>query len=100
MTEQTVYSGIIVDNNTELTLVQLSQASGQPAEWVLELVEEGIIEPICRDSVPWSFHGWSLRRVRIARRLEIDLGVNLAGAALALELLEEVEDLRRRMGQM
>ena len=31
----------------------------------------------------------SVRRVRRAQRLEQDLGVNVAGAALALELLEE-----------
>jgi len=37
-----------------------------------------------------------VRRVRCALRLESDLGVNLAGAALALDLLEELNRLRAR----
>lgn len=86
-----------MDEGTELTLVQLSQACGQPAEWILELVEEGIIEPIGRDRAHWRFRARSLRRVQVVQRLERDLGVNLAGAALALELLEEVEQLRKRL---
>ena len=43
----------------------------------------------------WRFSGAQLRRARIALRLERDLGVNAAGVALALELLEELEQLRR-----
>jgi len=34
-----------------------------------------------------------VRRVRCAQRLEQDLGVNVAGAALAIDLLEELERL-------
>jgi len=34
-------------------------------------------------------------RARIALRLERDLGINVPGVALALELLEELEQLRR-----
>jgi chaperone modulatory protein CbpM len=47
------------------------------------------------DAAEWRFSGAQLRRARIALRLERDLGVNAAGVALALELLEELEQLRR-----
>jgi chaperone modulatory protein CbpM len=36
-------------------------------------------------------------RVRSALRLQRDLGVNLAGIALALDLMEELEDLRSQL---
>jgi chaperone modulatory protein CbpM len=39
-----------------------------------------------------------LRRARLAVRLERDLEVNLAGVALALDLLEEIDRLRRALG--
>jgi chaperone modulatory protein CbpM len=42
----------------------------------------------------------SLRRIRCAERLEEDLGVNSAGAALVLDLLEELERLRTRLGRI
>jgi len=45
----------------------------------------------------FEFHGVSVRRVRCAQRLEQDLGVNVAGAALALDLIEELERLRTRL---
>ena len=49
------------------------------------------------EQVHWRFSASCLRRARIAQRLECDLGVNLAGAALALELLDEVERLSAKL---
>ncbi len=97
MTKQSILSGIVVDETMEFTLADLSRASGRPAEWILELVAEGVIEPIGHDPAHWRFRGRSLQRVCIVQRLESDLGVNLPGAALAIELLEEVEQLRKRL---
>ena len=97
MVKQTILTGIIVDESAEFTLGELSRACGKPAEWLLELVDEGVIEPIGEDQATWRFRGTCLRRVLIVQRLESDLGVNLAGAALALELLEEVEMLRKKL---
>jgi chaperone modulatory protein CbpM len=64
-------------------------------------VEEGVISVLEIDAAEWRFSGAQLRRARIALRLERDLGVNAAGVALALELLEELEQLRRdrRLGR-
>jgi chaperone modulatory protein CbpM len=100
MTRQTVLTGIIVEESSEFTLGELSRACGKPAEWILALVEEGVIEPVGTDQTHWHFRGHCLRRVRIVQRLQSDLGVNLAGAALALELLEEVETLRNRIAAL
>jgi len=96
MAEQTILTGIIVDEHAELTLVELSLACGRPAEWILELVDEGILEPIGQDQPHWRFRASCLRRVQIVCHLQADLGVNLAGAALALELLDEVGRLHRQ----
>lgn len=98
MKSQTILTGIVVDEDAEFTLIELSQACGRPAEWIIELVEEGVIEPVGTVQADWRFRGACLRRVQIANRLASDLGVNLPGAALALELLDEVERLRRRLG--
>ncbi|MES9898626.1 MAG: chaperone modulator CbpM [Sedimenticola sp.] len=97
MSKQTILTGIIVEESTEFTLGELSRACGKPADWILALVEEGVIEPVGVDQTHWYFPGHCLRRVHIIQRLESDLGLNLAGAALALELLEEVETLRNRI---
>ena len=69
-------------------------------ERVVTLVEEGIVEPRGRDPARWRFQGVSVRRVRCAVRLERDLGVNVAGAALALDLLDELQLLRARLQRL
>lgn len=92
-----VTSSLLVDSDHPLTLAELCRACSMHAEWVLELVDEGILEPMGPEAVQWRFSGHNLRRALVVRRLQRDLGVNLAGAALALELMEEVETLRARL---
>ena len=93
-------SGEVLEEDVELTLAELCQACQLPAEQLFELVEEGVIDPRGPDPLHWRFHGISLRRVRCVRRLRQDLGVNVAGAALALDLLEELEQLRDRLRRL
>lgn len=93
-------SGEIFEEEIELSLADLCRACQLPAERVFELVEQGVIEPIGRDPARWRFQGISVRRVRCAQRLEQDLGVNVAGAALAIDLLEELERLRARLRRL
>ena len=90
-------SVVILDDAEEITLADLSRACRVHAEWVMELVEEGVIEPrgtrrpamaLCRDD----------RGAREkARRLQNDLGINLPGVALALQLLDRIDALEARM---
>jgi chaperone modulatory protein CbpM len=64
------------------------------------LVEQGILEPAGRRGRHWCFPASSLRRTRITLHLQRDLGVNLAGAALVLDLLERIEELDTRLRAM
>ena len=88
-----VHIGTVIEEGS-LTLGQLCRACGVHADWIISLVEEGIIEPQGADIRLWRFSGTSLVRARSALRLQRDLGVNLAGIALALDLMEELESLR------
>jgi chaperone modulatory protein CbpM len=93
-------TGEIVDEDVELSLAELCRACQLPAERVFELVEHGVIEPVGPEPGLWRFQAISVRRVRSVQRLEQDLGVNLAGAALALDLLDELEVLRTRLARL
>ncbi len=83
--------------NNSLTLGQLCQTCSIRADWIVSLVEESIIEPQGDEMHLWRFSGASLMRVRSALRLQRDLGVNLAGIALTLDLMEELENLRTQL---
>lgn len=93
-------SGQILDEAFELSLAELCRACRLPAERVVELVEHGIIEPAGRAQGEWRFRAVSIRRVRSAQRLSQDLGVNIAGVALALDLLDELDQLRARLQRL
>jgi chaperone modulatory protein CbpM len=62
----------------------------------VEFVEEGVLTGVLV-STRWHFTGAALRRARRALRLERDLELNLAGVALALDLMDEIEQLRREI---
>lgn len=92
-----ILSGYIVENETRLTLRQLCDACDVHAEYIIELIDEGFIEPSGIERSHWCFNGINIRRVQKAKRLQHDLGINLAGIALVLELMEEIEQLRTRL---
>jgi chaperone modulatory protein CbpM len=90
-------SGEILDEEAEVTLIQMCELCALHAEAVQAMVDEGILEPSSGASGHGRFPHRSMKRVRVTVRLQQDLGVNLAGAALALDLLDEIEDLRARL---
>ena len=100
MTNNDILEGQMLDERLELSLAELARACAADAEWLQSLVNEGILEPRGRLETEWRFGSICIWRVRQVRRLQADLGVNLAGAALALELLEELQELRRRIAAL
>ncbi|MBS1138657.1 MAG: transcriptional regulator, MerR family [Proteobacteria bacterium] len=90
-------SAIILEEQTDLTISEVCQACAVQVETIVELVDEGVLSPIGREPHRWRFTGTHLRRATVAIRLQRDLGVNLAGAALALQLLDELESLQARL---
>ena len=87
----------VLEDLTGLTLDDLCRACGASASLLVELVEEGVITPHGAAHGEWRFTGIHLRHARVAVRLQRDLGVNPAGAALALQLMEELDDLRAQL---
>jgi len=87
----------LLDDAHEITLAELTRSCRVQAEWVMELVEEGVLEPLQPGGPQWRFSATSVVRVTKARRLQHDLGVNLPGVALALQLLERIDALEARL---
>jgi chaperone modulatory protein CbpM len=87
--------GEIFEEGTVLSVAELARMFAVEEHHIVALAEEGVITALEIDTTEWRFSGADIRRARIALRLERDLGINLPGVALALELLEELEPLRR-----
>ena len=97
--QMSIYTSIILDENTNYTLQELSDLCSQSTELILEMIDEGMIVPAGSSPRQWRFGLREIHRVQTAQRLIRDLQINMAGAALALDLLEELEELRRQVSE-
>lgn len=102
-----VLSGDLVDDTARLDLDELCRTCGVEADYVVEMVEAGIIRPEGDRRTVWRFSAVAVMRSRKALRLRRDLDINMAGLAVTLDLLDEVDrlqgelkSLRRRLGQL
>ena len=87
-------TGIVLDEQIEFTLLELCRLCDVRARHIAEMVEEGIVEPAGTSPMHWRFSGLMMRRIQIVLRLERDLEINLPGAAMVIQLLEEMDTLR------
>src|ERR1700735_2068847 len=95
--EEPALPGAIFEETALLTVKDLSRMCAVDERHIVEFVEEGVLSVVEIDTAEWHFTGAALRRARLALRLERDLELNLAGVALALELMDELEHLRREL---
>jgi chaperone modulatory protein CbpM len=91
--------GAILEESALLTVKDLSRLCAVDERHIVEFVEEGVLHVVEIDTSEWRFSGGALRRARLALRLERDLELNLAGVALAVELMEELQQLRRELAR-
>ena len=96
-TSNDILSGDLIEQDMEFTVQELCHSCMLQLNHVVELVQEGVLDPCSGNRTQWRFKASSIRRVRTAMRLQRDLGVNLAGAALALELLDRIAELESHL---
>lgn len=89
--------GVVLGEQETLTLETLAGLCTVEPDWVVELVEYGILEPLDPARRQWEFPAIVLKRVRTAARLRHDLELEPAGIALALDLLDQIDSLRARL---
>jgi len=92
--ELNILLGEIIDHNERIELAEFRRLCRISEDFLVELIDEGIIEPEIDSNVQF-LRAIHLHRVKKANRLNQELGVNVAGIALILELLERIEYLER-----
>ena len=80
-----------------LTLTDLANVAGLHPELVEKFVDYGLIEPSPGTGSGPLFPAGAVKRLRCIMRLRRDLGVNLAGVAVILEMRERIENLQREL---
>lgn len=95
MVTEKILTGQLLEDYELITIDDICRRCTVEVETITLLVAEGILDPVGDEVEQWQFTVGSLRRVKTAIHLQRDLGVNLAGAALALELLDRIAELER-----
>lgn len=89
---------IIADYSQEesLTIDEFCEVSHLSSTMLEDLIHYDIIRPVGNTPPEWVFDLQQLKRVQIALRLQHDLEVNLAGVAVVLDLLEQLDELQTK----
>lgn len=87
---------IIADysEQTPLTLEELCDVCHISVDMIHQLIDYQIIHERAARLEEWQFDLAELRRIKKALRLQHDLEVNLAGVAVILDLLDQLDELR------
>ena len=83
--------------NSLLTLEDLAKAAGMTPEVVDAFVRYRLVEPSFRTTTCPLFPTSCVERLKRILSLRYDLGVNLAGVAVILEMTERIEELKREL---
>jgi MerR family transcriptional regulator, heat shock protein HspR len=81
--------------SVHLTRTELAAAVGIRPTLLTRLVQLGLVEPVAPGAA--EFPAASVSRLRRMLRLRAELGVNLTGAAIIVDLLERLERLEAEL---
>lgn len=95
--KQDVLVGQLLDEQTRFYLNELANLCQTTPDVIIEMVDYGVIEAEGRFPEEWQFSGHTVVKIHKALNLIHDLEVNLAGVALILSMLDELEELRHRL---
>jgi chaperone modulatory protein CbpM len=93
-------TGEMLSEKNKLALQDICERCGLPETTIRAYVEEGVIEVEGNDVARWRFSEVSMVRIQKACRLERDLGLNPAGAALALDLMAQIDELKTQIKRL
>jgi len=79
---------------------ELCNVTALPSRTIIEIVDHGIIDPEGSGPDTWLFNTQMISVTKKACRLHDDLEIDWSGIALAISLLEELEQLRHENQQL
>ncbi len=95
--ENEILTGSVIGDEGVLALEELARACGAEAEWIVELVAVGVLEPQGTEASRWRFRAADLTCARRVARLQRDFGATIEAAAVMIDLLQQIDQLRARL---
>lgn len=92
-----VYEGRLIDNEKPLTMIQVCDRCRVNPQEIMDMIEEGMIQPGHRLGKSIRFSLGALERIQKIQRLKAELELSLAGTALAIQLLDRIAELELKL---
>jgi chaperone modulatory protein CbpM len=86
-----------LDHWQRLSIGELAIFSGLAEAQLHELVDYGVLKPTDPQAARWAFSADCVTRVKQARRMRDDLELDTHGMALAIMLLDRIDELETRL---
>jgi chaperone modulatory protein CbpM len=97
MSKENFLIGVLIEETTTYTFIEVCERYNIPEDLLNEMMEHGLFSPQTTEQHQIALDQKALRRIESAFRLHKDLGINLPGVALALELLDEMDKMHREL---
>lgn len=94
MAEKTIVAGIVLDDTTTISFVEVCELCHISEDVLFEMMDHGLLGHRLSDFKKNELTRNHLMRVRSAARLKNDLELNTSGVVLVMELLDELHQLQ------
>lgn len=97
MKQDNAIIGVLIEETMTISFQEVCRKYHIPKELLLEMVEHGLFSNETTKAEHLQLNQKDLRKIESAFRLHRDLGINLPGVALALDLLEKIDQLNEEL---
>lgn len=97
MSNKITIAALLVDETTTVTWIEVCQQYGITEQDLQDMMEYGLLGETDLGVQEAVVDAKNLKRIASACRLQQDLGLNLPGVILVLELLDELEYVRNEL---
>ncbi len=88
-----VIVGVLIEESETMSYSEVCHKYHIPKELLIEMMEHGLFSNHSTQIENLALNAKELHRIESAFRLHQDLGINLEGVVLAIELLEKIDQL-------
>jgi chaperone modulatory protein CbpM len=99
MAKTTIITGVIIDDQN-FSLEELCRTCNTDQTFVIELIEHEVITPKGDTAQDWQFQANHISRIEKALSFYHDLGINIPGVSLALELIDKINEHEHTIRQL
>ena len=86
-----------LDEHNTITFSELAELSGMSPDDINDLIDHGVIAPVEAETGQVIFHAHYVITAKTARRLRNDFELDTRGVALAMTLIERVQELEAQL---